>query len=81
MKKHVKNFLKHYGEDEYIGCMIPDCYKEASDIHHVIYKSQQGSDDVSNLCALCRTHHQAAHFLVEPYLKQEYLLNIVKDNL
>jgi len=83
MKKYKRNFLKHYNiaEQDFISCMIHDCGLQAVDTHHVLLKSRGGTDEVSNLCALCRTHHQAAHFLVEPYLSEEYLLEVVQDNL
>ena len=37
------------------------CGGVASDVHHIVYRSQGGTDDVSNLIALCRTHHEKAH--------------------
>ena len=37
------------------------CGNVATDSHHVVFRSQGGSDDWSNLAALCRTCHQAIH--------------------
>lgn len=61
MKQYIKNYLKHYniGEQDFIECKV--CRKQASDIHHIKFRSQGGTDDVSNLIALCRKHHDEAH--------------------
>jgi hypothetical protein len=37
------------------------CAKPAADIHHIIFRSQGGTDDLSNLVALCRSCHEQAH--------------------
>lgn len=34
---------------------------EAQDVHHIIPRSEGGSDDVENLIALTRTEHIKAH--------------------
>lgn len=62
MQKHIKNFRKHYNiaENEIFMCQYCNC-APAVDIHHIIFKSQRGSDEVSNLIALCRQHHEQAH--------------------
>jgi DNA mismatch repair protein MutS len=73
MKKYIKNYLKHYniGEQDIIQCAI--CGAIAQDIHHIKYKSQGGSDEVDNLIALCRQHHEQAH---DNILTKEYLYDI-----
>lgn len=77
MKQHIKNFYKHYNlaPDEWFGCQV--CNATAVDVHHIVFKSQGGSDDVSNLCFLCRSCHSKAHKLASPYLEKEELLKIV----
>lgn len=30
-------------------------------VHHVVYRSQGGSDELSNLILLCQQHHEEAH--------------------
>lgn len=37
------------------------CAKPAEDIHHIVFRSQGGSDDLVNLVALCRNCHDQAH--------------------
>lgn len=39
------------------------CAKQAEDIHHIIFRSQGGTDDPLNLVALCRNCHEQAHGL------------------
>jgi len=81
MQKYIKNFLKDRGLDEtdFIPCEV--CGATSSDIHHIIFKSQRGTDDASNLIALCRLCHNIAHGKVEGQgLTRKYLLGIVKQN-
>ena len=75
MQKHVKNYFKYfgYGIDDFINCEV--CGYTASDCHHIIYRSQGGSDDVENIIALCRDCHDAAH---DCKITKEYLFDIHK---
>ncbi len=50
------------------GAMI-----EATDIHHLTYKSQGGKDDINNLMAVSRKVHDAIH--QEQHSKED-LMNI-----
>ncbi len=61
MKKYIKNYLKHKGltGQEWIEC--EECYRTATDIHHVIKRSQGGTDEAENLIALCRHCHSKYH--------------------
>jgi len=61
MKKHVKNYLKYHNliKDCWIAC--EQCGGTAVDIHHKMKRSQQGSDDPSNLIGLCRACHEKYH--------------------
>ena len=68
MKAHVKNYFKFfgYGEQDIILCEL--CGKKAHDLHHIEIKGMGGQkkkqkelDDVNNIIALCRTHHEMAH--------------------
>jgi len=81
MKPHIKNYMKEHGYEpgDWIPCQV--CGATSTDIHHVVYKSQQGKDTADNLIALCRHHHDQAHFKKEPYLKQEELKEIVNLHL
>lgn len=37
------------------------CGKAPDEIHHIIFRSQGGTDDPSNLVSLCRGCHEQAH--------------------
>lgn len=40
-------------------CMAPGCSSRRNlETHHVVYRSQGGTDDPRNLLCLCRFHHQ-----------------------
>ena len=75
MQKHVKNYMAFfgYGEQDFIPCEVDGV--EASDCHHIIYRSQGGSDDVENIIALCRNCHNAVHNyqITKEYLKEIHL--------
>jgi len=61
MKKYVKIYFDyfHYGEQSMILCERPHAVR-ANDIHHILYKSQGGKDEIGNLIALCGDCHNRA---------------------
>lgn len=67
MQKHTKTYFDYFSIDydiptgyhDYIDCEV--CHKQAKDIHHIIFKSQGGKDEINNLIALCRDCHTKAH--------------------
>jgi len=61
MVAYKKKYLKHfgYGDQDYVPCEV--CGSESHDIHHVNYRSLGGADDIENLMAICRYHHDLAH--------------------
>jgi 5-methylcytosine-specific restriction endonuclease McrA len=66
MKKHVKNYLKHFSIGEQDVWFCEACGRQfridnGLDIHHIIFRSQGGSDDVENCACLCRKCHTRAH--------------------
>lgn len=69
MQNHTKNYLDAMGYDihTWIKCEVPNCNLQAVDIHHVIPRSHFGKktkhiqDDILNLIAVCREHHNEAH--------------------
>ena len=75
MQKYIKTYLDFfdYGIDDFIKCEV--CAAKSSDIHHIIYKSQGGSNDIENLIALCRDCHNAAH---DCKITKDYLFDIHK---
>ena len=61
MQRHTKIYMKHfrYGEQDFIPC--EQCGGRCVDVHHIIYRSQGGKDEIGNLIALCRKCHDMAH--------------------
>jgi len=61
MKRHVKTYLNHfgYGEQDFIPSELSG--KRGVDIHHLVFRSHGGSDDIENLIALTREEHDLAH--------------------
>lgn len=60
-KKYLDFALEHYNRDPHeILCEIPECNKKAVDIHHILGKGKYPElrDDINNLIALCREHHE-----------------------
>lgn len=84
MKKYTKNYFEYFGymPGDFIAC--ENCKAQATDIHHVIFRSHFGKkeqhkcDDISNLIALCRDCHNKAH---DEILSKEYLKEIHNKNL
>jgi 5-methylcytosine-specific restriction endonuclease McrA len=79
MQKHVKIFLKHYGysalDEDFIPCL--GCGKKSVDIHHLLFRSHGGTNEIDNLAPLCRRCHDQAHADPEfnKYLKDELRRN------
>ena len=55
-----RNYLRwHVFERDSYTCIL--CSAWASDLHHVIPRSQGGSNYPDNLVSLCRCHHMVIH--------------------
>ena len=65
-----------YCEQDWIPCQV--CGGTAVDIHHILFKSKGGTDDVRNLIALCRKCHEEAHGGI---LTREELFEIIRENI
>ncbi len=78
MKKHVKIYMDYFGYciDDIILCSA--CGKQANSIHHIIYRSQGGKDEIGNLIATDQSCHDRAHFKKKPYITAEELFEIQK---
>ena len=61
MQRHVYNYFKHHNLCETDIVLCEECGAVAVDIHHIIKRSQGGGDEVGNLKALCRFHHEKYH--------------------
>ena len=53
------------------------CGKQASDIHHILFRSHGGKDEPSNLVCLCREHHEMAHS--DEKVWREYLFKLIGE--
>ena len=43
-------------------CKFPGCtMRKMLDVHHIVFRSRGGSDDIGNLICLCRIHHGRVH--------------------
>jgi Holliday junction resolvasome RuvABC DNA-binding subunit len=43
-------------------CRVPGCtHATFLDLHHVVPRSEGGSNDLENLIGICSAHHRAAH--------------------
>jgi hypothetical protein len=58
---HKQIYMKAFniGPEDVVLCEV--CGAVAVDVHHVLFKSQQGKDEIHNLILLCRYHHDMAH--------------------
>lgn len=61
MKPHVKLYMDHFGYDQsdFIGCEA--CGRGNVEIHHIKARGMGGTkkpEDINNLMALCRIHHE-----------------------
>ncbi len=79
MKPYKRNYIKHFDltPDDFIYCEVAFILYGAcirgDDLHHITYKSQLGTDNITNLMAVSRKEHNEIH--EEKYTK-EYLQDI-----
>jgi 5-methylcytosine-specific restriction endonuclease McrA len=75
MRKHVRTYLKHHniGIEDLWYC--ENCGTQEHiynlDIHHIVHRSQMGTDEPENLMCVCRRchsgHHDRGHELERNY--------------
>ena len=75
MTRHGRIYMDYfgYGEQDVILCEV--CGQRAVDIHHIDGRGK-GKDVISNLIALCRKCHNAAHGLEKTYLHKDVIHKI-----
>lgn len=54
------------------------CHNRADDVHHVIFRSKGGQDDIHNVVCLCREHHEMAHGVHAKEMR-EWFLNYLEE--
>lgn len=61
MVKHKRIYLNYFGykHGDWVPC--ENCSSTCTDIHHLQFRSLQGSDEPQNLMGLCRLCHNKAH--------------------
>lgn len=62
MKRKQSQWLKvrkEAAERDGYSCIV--CGKPAIDVHHIVFRSQLGKDELNNVVCLCRYHHDLAH--------------------
>lgn len=87
MKKHTALYFKFFGyrPGDWIGCEVPDCGNEATDIHHIDARGMGGTkkpEDIMNLMALCRPCHEKYGDKkdLKPWLRETHRLHIFGVN-
>lgn len=70
----TKNY-KQVAERDNSLCRV--CGKPSSDIHHIVYRSHGGTNDIRNLIALCRGCHDNAH--KDEKVMREYLMGLQRE--
>ncbi len=78
-KAFQREFIKirpRIAERDNYRCRL--CDSPAQDVHHIIFRSQGGTNEESNLICLCRRCHERAHG-VESKAIREILQYILKN--
>lgn len=60
MEAHVKIYFDYFGYGDQDLPICEGCLAPAHSVHHIKFRSQGGSDDIKNLMALCKRHHDKA---------------------
>jgi len=79
MQKHVKNYLHHFNIGETDTWYCEACMREfpinnGLQIHHIVFRSHGGTDDIKNCMSLCVKHHTMAHESI-PKSEMQYIHN------
>ena len=60
------------------------CHKPSTDLHHVIFRSQNGTNNKENLIPLCRSYHFQVHNGTNTELRnaiQKVCYDYIRDNI
>jgi len=79
MRRHVRTYLKHFnlGEQDVWSC--ERCSKilrinNGLEIHHILFRSKGGTDDIENLACLCHECHTKIHDSGEKFTINDSIL-------
>lgn len=70
-----KTKLQAYERD---GGLCVLCGRQSVEVHHIVFRSQLGTSELSNLACLCRPCHDAAHGVRAKDIR-ERLKEIIND--
>jgi hypothetical protein len=73
MQRYVKIYLDHFDYKTASEVTCEACGAPAQDIHH-IHGRGKDRDVIGNLIALCRKHHEQAHFSKKHVTPDEFQL-------
>jgi 5-methylcytosine-specific restriction endonuclease McrA len=76
---YKEKFYKYHGLDkcDFVYCVI--CGAVAIDLHHIIYRSQGGTDTPENLAPMCFKCHSDHHTNNKPTTKE--IINARNNNI
>jgi 5-methylcytosine-specific restriction endonuclease McrA len=79
MQNHVKNYLQYFKIGETDTWYCEACAKELPinnglNIHHIIFRSHGGTDEIKNCMSLCVKCHERAHSSKNYVSKGEFQL-------
>lgn len=78
MKRYKHNYINSLGLTSADVILCEVCGTVAVDVHHVTPRSLGGTDEPSNLIALCRSDHSDAH---SGELERGYLQGVVERRI
>lgn len=65
-----------YDRDEGLCVM---CGRQGTDAHHIVFRSQGGKDELTNLATLCRYCHEQAHGRRKSAFSQQEIREMLKS--
>jgi predicted restriction endonuclease len=73
MTKHCKVYMDYFDYKTQSEVVCEACQGQANDIHHIKGRGKD-KDVIKNLIALCRRHHEMAHFSKNHVTPDEFQL-------
>jgi 5-methylcytosine-specific restriction endonuclease McrA len=78
MKKYTRTYIEHFGIGEQDSWICERCGKVRAaisfEIHHIVFRSHGGGDNIENLAALCHDCHAAIHDKGETFTLNDSIL-------